>query len=400
MLMIMYICSGVTHKVDWIIVPISMPPIDKNQMHASFKKHRAEPHVTTDEYVKTVCVTLGQHVMRRERVYLDLCFWLRLRDVILGRRNEQYLIDLLEFLRASVRAGRQICPISQATFVELFKQKDPNTRLATAKLIDELSEGVTLIPQHERIATEIAHFFHAQMNQSTYSLATLVWTKLSYVLGIQHPVSEVFDATEQRVVQKSFFDHYWGIALTDMMSMLDFDSMPPNAFNDIADRLNISNAKHAASMKTFGQVYVDEFIGGLDLAAPVAQDVLEQMHVKQTGEPSKLGQAERHASERQLFGFLRTIVKERKEVAALAFRTLHIGALCHAAIRWDQGRKLTGNDLFDFHHAEAAIAYCDIFLTEAPLQTLLLQKHVNVSGTFPCRIMSSPSEVDQYLQSV
>lgn len=69
--------------------------------------------------------------------------------------------------------------------------------------------------------------------------------------------------------------------------------------------------------------------------------------------------------------------------------TLHIGASCHAAVRWDKKRNLTGNDLFDFHHAEAALGYCDVFLTEIPLKTLLEQNHLGLIGRFPCRLFSS-----------
>jgi len=45
-------------------------------------------------------------------------------------------------------------------------------------------------------------------------------------------------------------------------------------------------------------------------------------------------------------------------------RTIHISACLHAAVRWDKKRQLEGNDLFDFHHAAAALAYCDAFFTE------------------------------------
>lgn len=84
--------------------------------------------------------------------------------------------------------------------------------------------------------------------------------------------------------------------------------------------------------------------------------------------------------------------KIMKKEVAIALRTLYIGALCHAAVRWDQRRKLTGNDLFDFHHAEAAIAYCDVFLTEKPLETLLKQSHMKLTNDFSCLVISSLAE--------
>ena len=105
-------------------------------------------------------------------------------------------------------------------------------------------------------------------------------------------------------------------------------------------------------------------------------------------------QAERADSTRQLYNFFCAAI-EKKEVA-LALRTLHIGALCHAAVRWDKKRKLTANDLYDFHHAEAAVAYCDVFLTENPLRTLLKQRHLQIDQDFSCRIISSRAEAAKW----
>ncbi|EJC3510817.1 hypothetical protein MYX42_004021, partial [Escherichia coli] len=73
-------------------------------------------------------------------------------------------------------------------------------------------------------------------------------------------------------------------------------------------------------------------------------------------------------------------------------RTLHIGASCHAAVRWDQKRQLNGNDLLDFHHAEAALGYCDLFLTEKPLKVLVSQEHLGLRELFSCSVESSASE--------
>ncbi|MCX7109798.1 MAG: hypothetical protein WCI11_02085 [Candidatus Methylumidiphilus sp.] len=47
------------------------------------------------------------------------------------------------------------------------------------------------------------------------------------------------------------------------------------------------------------------------------------------------------------------------------------------------------NDFFDFHHASAGIGYCNYFLTEIPLASLLKQKHLRVLDDFSCEIISS-----------
>ena len=46
-------------------------------------------------------------------------------------------------LRRGAADGTLFVPVSEAVVLELLKQDDPSSRLATAALIDELSQGVT-----------------------------------------------------------------------------------------------------------------------------------------------------------------------------------------------------------------------------------------------------------------
>jgi hypothetical protein len=99
-----------------------------------------------------------------------------------------------------------------------MKQTDLATRSATAEMIDQLSCGVTLSPQPTRVATEVAHFFHANAGHAVFPLEHLVWTKVPYILGVQHPVATAFPADEQLVIQEAFFDYLWEIPLSSMGS--------------------------------------------------------------------------------------------------------------------------------------------------------------------------------------
>jgi hypothetical protein len=355
----------------------------------SIEHHRANPDVSIEEHVRSRRIELGISVMKRERVYLDKCYWIDLRDVQLGRSDDPNCRFLLESLRVSVQKKERICPISESVFLELLKQEDPNTRTETAGLIDELSQGVTLIPHYERVATEVSHFIHSRAGYSVYPLENLVWSKLSYVLGIQHPIPTAFPLGEQRAIQKAFFDYMWEFALVDLISRLD--RQPDSSdFYELADQLNRENPLHADSLKSFQQAYRAEINGALTLAAPIACEVAEALASRSHGSPISTAPTERESCERGFYNlFCQAIAK--KEVA-LALRTLHLTAMFHAAVRWDKKRRITANDLYDFHHAEAAIAYCDVFLTESPLRTLLLQRHLQISHDFACLIISDKSE--------
>jgi hypothetical protein len=371
--------------------------MDPDSIRESFDRHGASPDVSTDEYVRSRRIALGESVAKRERVYLDKCYWIALRDASLGHAKDEQDHVLLESLRSSVAEKRRICPISDALFFELLKQEDARTKLATAALVDELSEGVTLAPYEERIATEVAHFLYACAGHSVFPLANLVWSRLSHVLGTRHPVAEAFDPSEQRVIQKAFFDHIWNLPLTEMIAHIGRRTLPIGLrFEDLAKRLNRAHAVHAEEINSFAQLYRVEICGALSLAIPVAIDVMQDLASRARNREVVFSARERQSAEHDLYHLLSAAVSNK--AVARGVPTLHIGALCHAAIRWDRNRKLTGNDLYDFRHAEAAVAYCDVFLTEHALRTLLQQQHLKVSQDLSCLVISSKAEAAKWVQ--
>ena len=237
--------------------------MDPDAIRAAFDKHRTTPHVATEEYVRDRQIELGESVAARERVYLDKRYWIILRDSILGRNVDTSVASVLAGLRARVKSKRSICPISETVFIELLKQTDLETRHATAILIDELSEGITLLPHPERVAAEFAHFLYSQANAKVYPLEVLVWSKLSYVLGVEHPTIPHYPDSEQCTMQKAFFDHMWQCSLTEMMDMLRNTPLPHFDFDALAARLNEGSSLHASAIRSFPQVYKAEIQGSL-----------------------------------------------------------------------------------------------------------------------------------------
>ena len=70
-------------------------------------------------------------------------------------------------------------------------------------------------------------------------------------------------------------------------------------------------------------------------------------------------------------------------------RTINILASLHASLRWNKGRRYRGNDLFDFHHAAAALAYCDAFFTERSLCAMLTERHLALDKLYGCHVAAS-----------
>lgn len=350
--------------------------MDMDTITSTIDFHRKNPDMSLEQHVRNKRVQLGIEVKNRFRVYLDLRFWIFLRDVELGRNDNQELIKLLDRIKILVDEGLLICPISETVFIELMKQSDHETRLATARLIDRLSLGVTLVVNPERISQELCNTIYSLAGaEDLIPIDELVWIKLCYIFGENHPHQTPFGPSEELVIQKSFFDHMWNTTITEMMDYLDFESWEQPNWQGTADRLNLGNKEHADEIRSYKQAYRIEFEGGLSL---FKEEMLQLFK-----EVDNRGYKELGANSEDLSN------QERFSRFSKSVRTLHIGACCHAAVRWDQKRQLTGNDLLDFHHAEAAIGYCDLFLTEKPLKSLVSQNHLGLRVDFPCVIESS-----------
>lgn len=368
-------------------------PIDVGHVRAGIERHRHYPDVSADAYVRLRRIELGESVMRRKRVYLDSCYWIALRDAHLTRASSAQDRSLLSSLRQAVCEARILCPISDALFLELMKQQDVRTRTATAELIDELSNGVTIAPLKERVATEVAHFIYSRCGHPTHPLSELVWSRMSYVLGIVHPGLASLPPADELLMQKAFFDYLWDAPLKVIVSLIGNSVHAPRDFNVVTAQMNQGSRMAASSIKSFVQLYRAELRGMLSVAVSNAREVLESIGARDRVAESD-GACKPLWTEQMAFEFLSSEL--HKTNIARSLPTFHVGALCHAAVRWDQKRRLTGNDLYDFRHAEAAIAYCDVFLTEKPLRSMLLQRHLGLGKDFVCRIIADKSEAEEW----
>jgi len=369
--------------------------IETTNIKEIFDKHTNEKSVSLDDYVRLKTIELGQALENKKAIYLDQRYWIIIRDVKLGRITDSSSKELFSIIHKLVGDGKAFCPISESVFMELLKQQDLHTRKATAELIDNLSLGVTLAPEKIRVGTELAHFFYSfNAPNHLYPLKILVWSKLSYVLGIVHPSNTSFNFEQELTFQKAFFDFMWNIRLTQLVDTLEDAHKFSINFNEIAENINIRSSIYSSEVNNFKDVYNNEISGALSLYVEVARKILENMFMKN----SALEILPSDVCERELLGFLISLF-DKTNIAKL-LPSLHITTCCHAAVRWDKKRKLKGNDLYDFHHAAAALAYCDAFFTEKPLQSFLKQNHIALDRLFECEIISAVHEAVAFLSKI
>jgi len=361
-------------------------------MKITVDEHRASPGVSLESYVRECQVALAVGLEGKVSIFLDLKFWIALREAALGRGKDNSSLGFLALLRRLVAAGKVFCPISDSAFIEIFKQSDASTRRATVELVDELSLGVTLIPQELRIGTEIAHFIHATLTpHKVYPLQHLVWTKLSYVLGYTHPTLPFVDPASELAMQKAFFDHMWTVSLAQMDGLIG-ETMPnpSQRFDALAAKLNAANLLHATELRSFEQTYGLELSGVLELYADTAADVLNRMAQDQIGESASRGSSRWQELERNCRSLLMAAFK--KDITKNALSTIHVKTCLHASVRWDKKRQFKANDFLDFQHAAAALGYCDAFFTERSLCAMIQRPDIALDKRYKCHVGSTMAE--------
>lgn len=351
-------------------------------------EHRAHSSISLQEHFSRRVAELASFVLKRRRVYLDTRYWIFLRDAVAGRPQKPTHSELLRILRIGVTSGVFICPLSDSAFFELLRQSDRETRLATVRVIDELSLGVTIQNARDRLRTELLQFLLSVNNARGIPGPPLehVWLKVGHVLGTAYPIYPGVEATELLAISKAFFDAMWSVTLEEMLT----DTPPPedsmdSDFHNIAARLTVESTSHASGMKSFNAIYLDEIRGFFDVHREDLQAVFAQMHeIAQPNAPPLLA-ADFKLHGRMLVNVFSNIFRFGK--AGTSLPMAQIVANLHTVVRWQRNRAFQATDFYDFHHATAALPYCDVFLTERFLGTVLTRPPLSLDDHFGTKVI-------------
>ena len=343
--------------------------------------------------------SLGESLAKKHAVYLDTKYWILLRnaDKHPGRQATSST-ELLRLLRKGVADGTLFVPVSEAVVLELLKQDDLSSRLATAALIDELSRGVTLMQEERRIATEIAYFVLSVLKRPPrFALQNMIWHRLGYALGLMYPRAR---STETDVaIQKTFFDLMWTITLKDLILIsppLEPDPQEWENQEDAARLLNEENCTHANDLKSFEKTYGIEVNGLADLYGSIGIDTIENI-ARMDGITPEYSATDRRLKDINIFkSLLHFALKKDRAQARRTLRTIHIYASLWASMRWDRKRKVRGNDLDDFGHATAALGYCSAFFTERSLRSMVTARHIKLDELYQCHVVADVDDAVDY----
>jgi hypothetical protein len=350
-------------------------------------EHRRHPDVSLETHVANRMEQVWFHVKERHRVYLDTCFWIWLRDAAMGRPRQAVHAELLDLLRERVRAGEVVCPLSDGSLLEVLRQSDPVTQLATARVMDELSGGVAIQNAEDRLGTEVLHFLDtAVVPGATLTPPTAkVWVNAGHTLGILHPVPTQVEGDERVALAKAFFDL---ISRMTIEELLTETPMPPDeihrAFTDVATELTVASRNHSSDARNWKSLYLAEVQGFFDAHADNIQDVLLRSFFAKQPHGPKPSVEELLEGERLLVRTFTNLVRLGKLGNALPRAQIEAGIF--AIVRWQQTRRFSANDFVDINHATAALPYCSVFLTERFLGTVLTRAPLHLAEQFGVEI--------------
>jgi hypothetical protein len=357
----------------------------------TFEEHQKNPEISVNKYIREKCIELSNFVLSHKIVYLDTKFWIIIRDVSLGRNKNEAENDLYKKIIELAESKKCIFPISQDIFLEILKQKDKETLKETARLIDFLSKGVSLISLEERIAVEISHFLYEFSELEIYERKEMVWTKLTYAMGFTTPTNDWIDKTLDEVIQKAFIDQMWSISLLDMIEFMEKngDSLARKSYrpSNRADLLNRGKFDHADENKTFQEMFLTELVGILDVYKDQFSYFMAKLYEKKTSNIVTSHEFNNTGYESDLFNMICNMFKFEKAKDRLP--TLAILSGLHAVTRWDKERKFKDNDGHDFNHAASALPYADYFFTEKSLTHLITQKLTEYDKIYSCNVQST-----------
>lgn len=358
---------------------------------STFAYHLAHQKVSPHVHILAKSRDRAAFVNARKALYLDTKFWIKLRDASLGAPAESADASLLTALRAAASSGQWVCPVSSDIVAELMNIGDQTKRRAAAELVDELSQGITLLMEFERHSIEVEDFIRRRLGESVTPARDKMWTCPGFVFGLTVPTNPALDAATMIALQKAFIDHLYTLRYATQDRMI---GQTPEKLRDrsgLAEKLNQLNQQHAATVTSWEKLLRDEFFGMLDVSLPTIAQTLDGMAEQHFNRPaSDADRAVSKATARQFAAVLGHLF-DKKHLGDFV-PSFVIRAQLAAGVRWDKKRQYRENDFHDFSHAVAALPYFDYFATERSLAHLI-STHLMLDRVHRAKVVKTSDEL-------
>lgn len=361
--------------------------------------HLKTSEIDLDTYRKINRIQLSRSVLAKTRVYLDTNIWVDLRKTQSGEQNNSSYKNLLNTLKTKCESDQVICPLSYSSVSELLNQEHLETRAETARLMDRLGKAVCIDPPDKLLWLEAGRWLDSTLpiTQSDAQVIDLVWTKVPFFVG--QPIADIEGLSDAQCVAftKACDDASASLTVEQFANQLGKREGLPElrkSTADLKESLNREKIKAENLKGSFESYFKSEVWGGLDAQIDVLSAIMEALCSRAGYEGISLDEARNRGGDmlRRLIGSAYQHGKIKKEIPQI-----HINASLHALLRLDTRRKYKPNDFEDFRHAGAALPYCNVFITESPLATLLKSKSASLADTYDCLVFSDIDAAAKYL---
>jgi len=291
-----------------------------------------------------------------------------------------------------VEASTLVVPFSDQLVEETCHQGDPQTRRATAEIIDRLTRGVTLIGWETRKVQEVRHWVGALLEGQPAVPLDSVWATVYNAFGlldweISHP-DKAFAAAFLKAVE----DLVDQVGFRGMIDKLGHNAKAVVGGRDLADKLTGYKSTIWSNQGSFEEIFREEALSYFDsvltdLPAEVIEEFKRLPHGKDLDEGPRIV-----ANVKRAF-----LACEQLELHPTSLPGLRIIAGGHSRIRSDQGRGFKPGDGADLFHAAAAIPYCNAFLTDRSMRHLLTTPPTDLAGLYGCTVLATVDEAIQHL---
>lgn len=328
-------------------------------------------------------------------LYLDTNYWIHLRKAELGYGTPE-AVRLLQTLRAMVRSREILCVSHWYSFSEIGKQEEASLRV-TARLLDELTEGVVIASPADLLAWECAEFIGAKLGLPLPP-DLCVWTKVGQIHKHELPSQMPGPVThaDRNVILKSVIDTQWNTTFEYIFGQFEWETklrLNASLEPEVLAQVEARKQKQAVIGLPRKQIRLNEFSQTVDRELrPVFTRQLRNWHIQHEF-PEGIAALLRH-----LQVVLNAAVNDFKtQTLGRLLPSVSIRTELYTLYETNKKELLANNDWFDWNHAAAALPYCDMFFTDGP-PAHLLRKELKADQQFGCEVIGTIEEASRKLR--
>lgn len=349
-----------------------MRNVARLDLAALAEKHRSQSHITFNQYKFLKRVEIDNAIGPLKKIYLDLNFWIRLRDAIYDpKRAKPHFKRIFEILKEKVINKQIVCPFSSVLYEELLKQTYLISRRRTAQIADILTGNFSVNPLYYIIGCEVFNLI-AETERQTFRQSYYTWSNALSVLGDFNLKTKADLSPEELVFKKLNYDAFLAQSFQEITPYNDSFVEDAESGKWHANMINQSKANSIQEKISFPALHRRELKSTYQSAAKNMK--LEAIDFESVINSNSLE-------------YLRSLTP-------VAFTYTSI----YANFQLDKQRVIQPNDYYDLSHASLALGTCDYFFTERSFCSLL--KSMKLHEKYGKVVEYDPVKILEILKSI